>query len=627
MPQLSESGGAIIAALSSRVGAARLSSGAIHGLGSAASLDAGVAAGAVPVLGIDGKLDADVIPDDLVGGAVDPAVLAGLEPRPTLADWATSARDLAVTDDRAILRVTHATPVLTIRAQADVAYPVAMVVSGTSVNELTITPSAGVTINGASAPVTVPRESSGGRFSITRRGTDAWVVAGAGGSLAADLAAAAAATAAHATHGPALGAANAAADLAQDKAALLAQFNAWLAKNEMVGFVAPYGGAGFPSLDEGDVLTVGGAVASHVRGVSTVSVEDLDQEPDAFAITNAGGLVEYNSVAAAWPKMQQGRPYASRTVELVSNVLAFDARAGRKVVTGQLTANSTIAASCWDYIGDHEEPVQVLVPIGATPYTLTGAPGDDGMMAFEVPAFAANTFQLLELSRWNGVPSLRWLDAAERAVAVAANPTFIDSNFISSINSANPWTLALPPGTQAGDSIIVFQANANSSSLPAIAQINGANLTDSGRGGDANAPAVRICWKENLTPAEIAAGQIGAASGSFQVAIATVRKTGSSPTFALPTYAKSAASATTTINWEAQAFTQNCLQFGFYQCLSTDTMPLRPGLTSIEGRGPSSACALGVSNLLTHGVDTIGAVTTTKTGGAGRVVTAQVVAY
>ena len=141
-------------------------------LGSAAVLTAGAAEGNVPVLE--------------AGGALPAALLAGTEPIHSLVVWATATRDLALTDGNKHLHATHATPLLTIKAQADVAYPANYWLVATGTSALTITAASGVTINGVSAgSVTVPAETAGGGVILRRRDVDTWVASVMDGTQAA----------------------------------------------------------------------------------------------------------------------------------------------------------------------------------------------------------------------------------------------------------------------------------------------------------------------------------------------------------------------------------------------------------------------------------------------------------
>lgn len=83
-------------------------------------------------------------------------------------EWSGAARNLALTDDRMVLRATHATPTLTIRNDSNVPYPAGMMLAGTSLNPLTIAMEAGVTINGQSAPLVVAQESLACGFSLRK---------------------------------------------------------------------------------------------------------------------------------------------------------------------------------------------------------------------------------------------------------------------------------------------------------------------------------------------------------------------------------------------------------------------------------------------------------------------------
>lgn len=110
----------------------------------------------------------------------------------TLADAAT---DLAIAHDRKRLRFTHATPVLTIKAQANVAFPADFSVPiGSSANLLTLQAAVGVTINGVSGgAVTVAGEGAGGAFRLQKLADNVWLAhtggTGSAAALVAQLAA------------------------------------------------------------------------------------------------------------------------------------------------------------------------------------------------------------------------------------------------------------------------------------------------------------------------------------------------------------------------------------------------------------------------------------------------------
>ena len=94
-----------------------------------------------------------------------------------------AARDLALTDDRMVLRATHATPTLTIRNDSNVPYPAGMMLAGTSLNPLTIALEAGVTVNGSSSvPQQIAQEALACGFSLRKNAmANSWtMVAGLG---------------------------------------------------------------------------------------------------------------------------------------------------------------------------------------------------------------------------------------------------------------------------------------------------------------------------------------------------------------------------------------------------------------------------------------------------------------
>lgn len=108
------------------------------------------------------------------------------EPASAVVAVSGAATDLALIHDRQRLRFTNAAPTLTVRAQADVAYPDNMVLAGTALHGVTITPSAGVTINGAFDSIAVPAEAEATGFVLCRISANSWVCQ-AGSALSADL--------------------------------------------------------------------------------------------------------------------------------------------------------------------------------------------------------------------------------------------------------------------------------------------------------------------------------------------------------------------------------------------------------------------------------------------------------
>ena len=562
----------------------------VEGLGSAALLDTGTAEGQSPVLGVGGVLAPAVIPA-LVGTAVRDALAA-----------------LVGTDRLALAAV-----------KADADHHVPMIADSPAV---TVGQTVGLkkTATGKYEPST-----SVGSPTIADVTGLTSALAGKIDTTPAGLASVLLSTSADVTYGPQFGEAIGAARLSQSAATLFSQWNAELIKQKLVAFVLPYEGDEFPAFDTGDILTAGVAVGSNIFGISTVPTVTLEQSALSFPITNNVGEVEYNSYSEAWTKLQLGSPYVTRQVNFASNILSFDARLGRKIITDSPVANCTAAASCWDYILDNELPVEVYVPVGATAYTFSPTAGDDGMLNFPPPgAFTAGAMQKYLFSRVNGIPYMQW--CCESDALVTPKPSFVGVTANANLNSANPWALALHGSALPGDSVLLFASNPASSSLPILPTINGVALTDSATGGDANSPAVRTCWKTNLTAEEITAGLAGT-SGTGEVYALVFRKAGSAPTFVLPTYYKTPSTATTAVSWPAVAFAQDCILAGFFQCQGTDDLPMRTGLTEIADRPPSSASAVGISGLLRYGVDSAGATTTTKTGTAGRAVTSQVAVY
>ncbi|WP_326523343.1 hypothetical protein, partial [Sphingomonas sp.] len=116
--------------------------------------------------------------DAAAGEAATALALAGKEPIHTFVSWTSAARDLAISDNRARLRATHATPVLTIRHQADVAYVDHTLVEGSSLNAMLVQGSTDVTVNGGpGGSVLIPGQTD---FRIERIAANDWVVTGKG---------------------------------------------------------------------------------------------------------------------------------------------------------------------------------------------------------------------------------------------------------------------------------------------------------------------------------------------------------------------------------------------------------------------------------------------------------------
>lgn len=133
-------------------------------LGSAATRDVGAAEGNVPQLG--------------PGGVLPAAMIGAFEPAHRLVQWSSAAWTLAVADNGAHIRASALSPVLTVPAQSAGQFPAGMMVSGSTVSDLTISASAGVTINGVSS-VVVP---AGASFQLWRLSGDIWAVMSAAGA-------------------------------------------------------------------------------------------------------------------------------------------------------------------------------------------------------------------------------------------------------------------------------------------------------------------------------------------------------------------------------------------------------------------------------------------------------------
>lgn len=97
---------------------------------------------------------------------------------PQLVTSASAALDLALAHDEKYLRLTHATPVLTIRPNASIAYVAEHTTMLVGVNAFTVTGDTGVSINGSSASSWTVDASPGGCV-LMRTASDTWDLVGA----------------------------------------------------------------------------------------------------------------------------------------------------------------------------------------------------------------------------------------------------------------------------------------------------------------------------------------------------------------------------------------------------------------------------------------------------------------
>lgn len=133
-------------------------------LGTAATRNVGTSEGELPALGPGGVLPASIV------GAYEPAH--------RLVQWSSAAWTLSASDNGAHIRASTLSPVLTIPTQTAGQFPTAMMISGSTVSDLTITAVAGVTVNGTSS-VVVP---AGASFQLWRLSGDIWAVMSAAGA-------------------------------------------------------------------------------------------------------------------------------------------------------------------------------------------------------------------------------------------------------------------------------------------------------------------------------------------------------------------------------------------------------------------------------------------------------------
>ena len=116
-------------------------------------------------------------------GSAAAANVGDFEPVVTLATSSSGTPSLALGDNRTFLRLTHASPVLTVPLQVTVAFPDGFTVWGVMTSGGSITIPSGGTINGVNnATVEVGAEADGAGFTLRRIGTNAWsLVLGASG--------------------------------------------------------------------------------------------------------------------------------------------------------------------------------------------------------------------------------------------------------------------------------------------------------------------------------------------------------------------------------------------------------------------------------------------------------------
>ena len=119
-----------------------------------------------------GPLDAA----DAAGKASARAAL-GAEAFSALTPISAASTNLVSSHNRGRLRFSHATPTLTIQANASHAYPDHFIIAGQSVNDLTITAAAGVTLNGDLAgSFAVGSENDATGFTLSRTSSNTWNV-------------------------------------------------------------------------------------------------------------------------------------------------------------------------------------------------------------------------------------------------------------------------------------------------------------------------------------------------------------------------------------------------------------------------------------------------------------------
>lgn len=586
MAELSGLGAIVRTALSSLTGAARLAHTAINGLGTAAIANVGAAEGNVPALGEGGKLDPGVLPDDLGTGTGDvtgPAspvangaavvwdgitgralrsaggppllqsalttALAAVEPRATLIDWTTASRELAPTDDRAVIRATHATPVLTIAAGVE--YPVGMIVSGTSVHRMTIVPGSGLTINGATANVSITAEGEGGSYALMHRAPGIWVAAGGNSDVTGWL------------------------DLVAD-----------------------------PAVDaaDGDLMVFGPPAAAGRRTVAPVAAAAVALVPYTFFHgSGANGRAEPKTYAETWALLESARPYGggAQVATLISNVVNFSVAPGaaRQIKAPALTANSLLSTAVWDGILAGMERWTIRIQTGATGRTFGGATPTDGIehVGYDKSvALTALSYVYFELYRFDNKPVIEKRGEALIAAGASPDPVFI----------AHVPTLGVPvaptsikvPAHNAGD-LEIYVLATNSSALPSIP----GSLTAITADADVSGPSTRLAYRVSPTTEAgetTLAGFSGVTSGHCVI----VRQATGTPQIHGTVVFANTAAAVTTLPCGSLDAGANAIYFVMLSGQSTDVLTLPAGVTPLaeayNSTTPNNRCMLGYTSVL-----------------------------
>jgi hypothetical protein len=411
--------------------------------------------------------------------------------------------------------------------------------------------------------------------------------------------------AASGTDGPTLGAAVADAIAAQTTANVRASLDKINREGELMGLAMPYVGGARPTPTEGAILLVGPAIDDDLRAAVAADMTGVDQEPNSFFVTDAASLAVYKTHAEAAAIINAAQS-ATVTRALSSNTLQFNLdEDGHKIRTSAPTGNVTIAAACWDAITDAHAPVRVGIPFGGTGYTVSVATPADGLVTVEMPttAFTANRTAFFDLSRFDGVPMIRYL--GESAAAVAALPAFV----AYAVAGAGA-TAVTPPAHQANDLLVAVAVAPGSASLPTLAS----GWTDSGLATDGNAPSVRIAWKVAAGSSETCTGWTSAT----QVGCFVFRKAGSTPSFHSTVVRTDANFADTSVSFPALNPAVSSIFVAVSSARGADTLTLPGGMTALtssySGGATANETRVGYSTVATSWSAANG----TKTGAVGR---------
>ena len=252
-------------------------------------------------------------------GSAAAANVGDFEPVVTLATSSSGTPSLALGNNRTFLRLTHASPVLTVPLQVTVAFPDGFTVWGVMTSGGSITIPSGGTINGVNnATVEVGAEADGAGFTLRRIGTNAWslVLGASGGGEAEDMTPVEIATALRS-----LGAGERDDFLADllpdDEADNLALLSALAGKLGGTFFYRPddIGGA---ELDAGQLLETVAEIATGVWSVENKVADELDTDPDTIFGTDESGTPVGRNYSATMALLPAASDTVSGRVELAT---------------------------------------------------------------------------------------------------------------------------------------------------------------------------------------------------------------------------------------------------------------------------------------------------------------------